>query len=423
MPNPAMQDFFQRLAQLRPTPLPHSPGPRPSNTHIHLPPNFSAFDTVEQAVRSARSEGVRVLGVSNYYDYTVYGEFVGLARDHGLFPLFGTEILCMNQDLQAAGIRINDPANPGRMYLCGKAINAFDPLSGEALGLLDVIRRNDARRMAAMVERMDEIFREAGLPGRITEVDVRLMVMRRHDCPLETVYLQERHVAQAFQEALARAGSPAVQSAILERAYGGPPSAPPDNAVATQNEIRARLMKAGKPAYVEESFVDFDHAVRLIRELGGIPCYPVLADGASPVCEFETDPDDLIARLRERDIFCAEFIPNRNAPETLSGYASALRRAGIVITAGTEHNTRDMLPMAPRCLKGAPIPPDVEELFWEGTCVLAAHLYRRAVGERGLVDGIGSPEEMDYRICEFRKLGEALLEQYLALADSTQAVV
>ena len=32
------------------------------NSHIHLPPNFSAFETVEQAVELAADQGVQVLG-------------------------------------------------------------------------------------------------------------------------------------------------------------------------------------------------------------------------------------------------------------------------------------------------------------------------------------------------------------------------
>ena len=38
------------------------------NTHVHLPPNFSAFETVEDAVGTAAAEGVRVLGASNFHD-------------------------------------------------------------------------------------------------------------------------------------------------------------------------------------------------------------------------------------------------------------------------------------------------------------------------------------------------------------------
>jgi len=64
-------------------------GPRPPprvNAHIHLPPNFSAFESVEKAVNLAAEQGVGALGASNYYDYEVYGDFVHLSsvrdRDH-----------------------------------------------------------------------------------------------------------------------------------------------------------------------------------------------------------------------------------------------------------------------------------------------------------------------------------------------------
>ena len=48
------------------------PSPPKVNSHIHLPPNFSAFDSVQQAVSLANQQGVRVLGASNYYDFSVY---------------------------------------------------------------------------------------------------------------------------------------------------------------------------------------------------------------------------------------------------------------------------------------------------------------------------------------------------------------
>src|SRR5690606_41088026 len=100
-----------------------------TNSHIHLPPNFSAFDTVEQAVTLAASEGIAALGVSNYYDFTVYGQFAELARQRRIFPLFGLEIIAMQDYLREANVRVNDPGNPGKTYLCGKGITRFDKLS------------------------------------------------------------------------------------------------------------------------------------------------------------------------------------------------------------------------------------------------------------------------------------------------------
>jgi hypothetical protein len=384
--------------------------PRPHNTHIHLPPNFSAFDSVAEAVEAASAEGVVMLGVSNYYHYGVYGDFARAARDAGIFPLFGTEIICLVDDLVQRRVRINDPANPGKMYICGKAITRFDPLSAEAETLLGTIREKDSLRMAMMVERLGQVFRDAGFDADLDEAQVKDMVVQRHGCPLDSVYLQERHIAQAFQERMAARLSPELELETLTRAYGGPPKADVADAVATQNEIRSRLMKAGKPGYVEETFVDFDHAYQLILALGGIPCYPVLADGAEPICEFEDTPAALIRRIRQRAIPSAEFIPERNRPEALERYAMALRRAGIFITAGTEHNTRDRIPITPRCKGGVPVPPAVQELFWEGACVLVGHMYRLSRGLAGFPAAADGSH--DDRISSFAALGEAVLRAY-----------
>ena len=118
-----------------------------SNSHIHLPPNFSAFQTVAQAIELSAAQGIRVLGVSNYYDYDVYGDFVEGARKAGIFPLFGLEIICLIDELVRKGIKINDPGNPGKMYVCGKGITRFASFSAEASRLLGIIRHNDSTRM------------------------------------------------------------------------------------------------------------------------------------------------------------------------------------------------------------------------------------------------------------------------------------
>lgn len=59
-----------------------------SNSHIHLPPNFSAFETIEQAVYLAAKQGIRILGASNYYDFSVYQQFTTKAQEKGIFPLY-----------------------------------------------------------------------------------------------------------------------------------------------------------------------------------------------------------------------------------------------------------------------------------------------------------------------------------------------
>jgi hypothetical protein len=392
----------------------YAPAVRPRlNSHIHLPPNFSAFESVARAVELADAQDVRVLGASNYYDYSVYAAFASETARRGIFPLFGLEIIALVDSLVAEGVRINDPGNPGKMYICGKGITRFDPMSETARDLLQVIRDNDSARMAAIAGKMAGIFAAAGLETGLDADAIRQRIVARHGCDMETVTLQERHVAQAFQERLFERVAEDARAGVLERAFGKPPKSAPADAVGVQNEIRSHLMKAGKLAFVPDTFVDFDHAYRLILALGGIPCYPTLADGTDPICEYEAPVERLIADIKARSIAAAEFIPIRNTPEVLSKYVHAMRDAGLFVTAGTEHNTLDLIPIEPTCLGGAPIPEDVQEIFWEGTCVAAAHQYLGAAGLPGFVDGEGRLNPAyasdDARIEGFRRLGAAVI--------------
>ncbi len=387
-----------------------------SNAHIHLPPNFSAFDTVAQAVGLAAEQGIQVLGVSNYYDYQVYREFADEAKRHGIFPLYGLEIITLDDDLLRQGIKINDPGNPGKFYLCGKGITHFAPMDDEACDLLAVIRQSDSERMAQMTEKMASLFAAQGLETGLTASAIKGRVARRHDSPADTVYLQERHLAQAFQEVLFERTDASERSALLEKLFGTASKTDPNEGTALQGEIRSHLMKAGKAAFAEETFVGFDHAYRLILALGGIPSYPTLADGTAPICTFETPVESLIEEIQSRGIHAAEFIPIRNTPEVLGDYVRAMRRAGLVVTAGTEHNTLDLVPIEPTCLNGAPIPEDVRAIFEEGACVVAAHQYLVLSGKPGFVDASGIPNG-DYstaeeRITAFAKLGAELIQRY-----------
>ena len=390
----------------------------PINAHIHLPPNFSAFNTIEQAVDIAAGQGLVALGTSNYYDYRIYNHFAARARDRGIFPLFGIEIIAMIDDLRREQVKLNDPGNPGKVYLCGKGITRFDPLSDRALSLLDTIRRNDSQRMAAMIDAMRNVLARRGLGINLDEDAIIDRIVRRHGCERSSVYLQERHVAQAFQEAIFEATPQPQRIDMLTRLMGASTKVQdPDDAVTVQNELRTHLMKAGRPAFIEETFVTYEHARDLILALGGIPCYPVLVDGASPIGAFETPVDDFIERLKQLDLHAAEFIPTRNAAGTLREYVPALRRAGFIVTAGTEHNTLDMIPLRPACAGGEPIPDEVEAIFREGACIVAAHQYLRSRGEGGYVDDRGrlvadGEAEPEARRAELARLGAAVIRAW-----------
>lgn len=393
-----------------------SRGRMKANSHVHLPPNFSAFQSVEQAVDLAASEGIGVLGASNYYHYGVYADFAAHARKRDIFPLFGLEIIALVDELSRQGVRVNDPVNPGKMYICGKGITRFEEMSREARELIGIIRRSDSRRMAEMIERLSHVFASDGVKTDLDEEAVIDMVVRRHGCPRRWVYLQERHVAQAFQEVLFRLVEGGERTRRLSRILDAPSTAAPDDAVAIQGEIRSHLMKVGKPAYVDESFVGFTQAYRLILALGGIPCYPTLADGAKTICEYERDVEKLIHHVKGRNVHCVEFIPVRNQPDVLARYVKPMRQSGLVVTAGTEHNTLDALAMEPACAGGRRIPEEIQDIFWEGACVVAGHQFLALHGRCGFVDGKGNPnpayETAKGRIEALRALGAAVIRRY-----------
>lgn len=386
------------------------------NCHIHLPPNFSAFQSAREAVDLAAKEGLTILGTSNYYDFGVYARFREHARRRSIYPLFGVEIVARSRGLADRGVRVNDPTNPGKIYLCGKGITRFHPPATSARRLLDTIRRNDSARLARMIDRLESLFAALGTPTGLTADGIIDRVVKRCGYPREWVVLQERHAAQAFQERFFELVAPEDRARRLGEILSAPCKVGPEDAVRVQEEIRSHLMKAGRPAFAAESFIDLANAETLVLELGGIPCYPVLADGAAQPCEYEADPDRLIEHLKGKRVHCAEFIPTRNSRGVLVRYVQKMHKAGLIVTAGTEHNTRSLTSLVATSAGGEAIPDEIEAIFREGALVVAAHQFLSAQGRCGFVDARGelNPEygDQESRIQALRGLGAALVARF-----------
>jgi transposase-like protein len=385
------------------------------NSHIHLPPNFSAFDTVSQAIQLASEQKVQIVGLSNYYDYAVYEDFGRLALQKGIFPLFGLEIIAMQENLRQQGVKVNDPGNPGKTYICGKGITQFQSMTPRAKELIHTIRDNDNKRMTDMTQKLAGVFESHGVKTGLDDKAVIARVAKRHGCDPKTVYLQERHLAQAFQEVFFEKVPAAQRKEKLESVIGTVKNA--DDAVGIQGQIRSSLMKAGKSCFAPEAYLTLNQAKELILELGGIVCYPVLADGAAPGCEYETPVEKLIGTLQSENISMVELVPIRNNPEVLRNYVTAIRKVGIAVVAGTEHNTLDVIAMEPTCLAGTAVPDDLKEIFAEGAYIAAAHQYLALNGKCGFVDNKGKPnpqyKDAQSRIVDLCKIGKAVIAKYL----------
>jgi hypothetical protein len=377
------------------------------NTHVHFPPNFSAFATVEDVLETARTEGARAIGISNFFDQQVYSRFAEQAAAGGVVPLYGLEFITLIDDLAEAGVRVNDPANPGRMYLCGKGIDPFKEKSRAAAATAASIRSGNDERAWKMVDQLTAWFAECGLSTGLDAATITDGVAASAGVPVEWVSLQERHVARAYQEALA--ALPLDERAVvLERAYGGPSKVDLDDPVAVQGELRSRLIKVGTPGFVAEVPLAFADAYDYVLAMDGIPTYPTLADGVDPVCPFEASPQQLAAELLARGIHAAELIPVRNTGACVDAYVAAFTAAGILVMAGTEHNTADRIPLAVACADG-PVSDTARRAFWEATCVVAAHQHLVASGRPGYVDARGN--RTDATVAELAALGASLIEE------------
>ncbi len=357
------------------------------NTHVHLPPNFSAFTTVAEAVQAGADQSVRAMGASNFYDQRVYARFATLAAAQGIRPLYGLEFITQVPDLADQGVRVNDPANPGRMYLTGKGIDPDRSTPDRARHTAAMIRSANDQRAAEMVSRLAGHFASQGFFTGVTAETIIAQVAERAGVPVDWVSLQERHIAQGFQERLAELPR-GERTAVLAKAYGCPAQADIDDPAALQAEIRSRLLKIGTPGFAPEVPLGFDQAYAYIVDMGGIPCYPVLADGADPLCPFEASPDELAQALLARGIHAAELIPIRNHSTVGQRYVRILREAGLIVCAGTEHNTVDRIPLDPAWVDSA-LDDQTRQIFFEAACVIAAHASRVAADQAGYVDAAG----------------------------------
>jgi len=385
------------------------PAFREANGHIHTPFSFSAFDRLETALYMADEEEIAVLGINDFLVTDGYEAFHSACIRHNVFPLFNIEFICLMKEEQKNGIRINDPNNPGRVYISGKGMDY--PFRTEMLyrWQLRKIRRMSQKQMRLMIVKINELLTSVNPSFTITYDGVKERFAKD--------LVRERHLAKAIRHlAIDNFSTAGNQKRFIESLYGGKKSkAGMDDPAALENEIRSNLLKAGGAAYVEEnknSFPDLKKILRLIINAGGIACYPVLLDDASArYTEFEKDPEKLCSSLSSLGIGCIELIPGRNNLSHLRDFVEFFHKKDFVIIFGTEHNTPEIIPLTVSARGSVPLDDSLKRIAWEGVCVVAAHQYLRAQRRQGyvLTDGTLSRDQKN----ELVKLGQMVIEYFL----------
>lgn len=377
------------------------------NAHLHTPYSFSAFSHLEEALDKAVAEGVKVIGINDFYTTAGYDAWAKGCKERGLYPLFNIEFISLNEADQKAGLRVNDPANPGRTYISGKGLaypfKLDDPYASQLAG---VLKESNAQ--------VDAMCRK--LNGILLDVDAGFILdIKWIKNTLTKGMFRERHLAKALRLKVYETcenDEAKIKESFSKIFRGKELKANVTDFAGVENEIRANLLKTGGGAFVPEdpkAFLPMQTVCEIILAAGGIPTYPFLADDAKGgYTDFEGDLERVAKQLTERGFHSVEFISTRNDVHLLEKYASYLHDQGFVVTFGSEHNSPAMELIELFARNNTPLTDKLMQINYEGACVIAAHQHLVAQGLRGYVDADGKADRS--KRAEFVKLGKELIE-------------
>ena len=330
------------------------------NAHLHTPYSFSAFSSIDEALDHALKEGVKVVGINDFYSMEGYGAWNAGCMKRGLFPLFGIEFISLNEEDQAAGLRVNDPNNPGRTYISGKGLNFPVMLQGEPLRQLQAVRAEANAQVEQMCARLNDWLKAEGYDIYLDFNEIREKLTKGS--------IRERHLAKALRIALSSRAQSRDLSTLVEMT---------DDPAKIENTLRSKLLKAGGPAFVPErpeAFLPMKTVQEIIEAAGGIPTYPFLGDDAKGnFTDFEGDLQKAADTLKKRGFRSVEFITTRNTTAVLEQYAGYLEDEGFIVTFGSEHNTPAMEPVRLRTRDASELSDKLKAINWRGACAVAAH--------------------------------------------------
>lgn len=378
------------------------------NGHIHTPHSFSAFSNMEQPFEMAVKEGVSVLGINDFYTTDGYNEFADMAEKYKVFPLFNIEFMALQKNLQKAGIRVNDPSNPGRTYFSGKGLRQPAKMGENSVAKIKQLQEESNRQTYEMVDKLNTFFAEKGIRIRFDAAELQKRLAKN--------LFRERHIAQAVRIAVfEKENTDFGRAYLLNQIFDGKIiKSAIDDVAGLENEIRGHLLKAGGAAFVPEdpkAFLSLEEVQELIVDAGGIPCYPVLLDfGNENFTNYEADKEKLLAELKSKNVFSIELIPGRNQFNILKDFVNYFNKNSFVITFGSEHNTPKLDPIKVTVGRGIELDEELKQINYEGTAVIAAHQYLLAKGEEGyLKNGIAKTKEK----AAFVELGKAVIAYFL----------
>jgi hypothetical protein len=378
------------------------------NAHLHTPYSFSAFESMEQIFQLAQNEGVKILGINDFNTTEGYKAWAEKCTEYKIFPLFNAEFIALSVVDQGNGITINDPKNPGRIYLSGKGMAFPFKLEEPYLSVLNKIQQNSNSQVFAMCNALNSYLKSMG-EGIHLDND---FVMKEFTMGM----IRERHLAKALRikvfETVSDEGG---RLKMLNSILGKEMITDLHNHTVIEGALRDKLLKSGGAAFIEETdemFPDFEKVKKLILNGGGIPTYPLLADSLNGgFTAYEGDKFQLLEDLRKKGFHSVEFIPNRNSMAVLEEYSIFFAENGFIVTFGSEHNTPELIPLKLHTVNGDELSPILKQINYNGACAIAAHQYLVATTGSGYLDADGKPGLFNWG--ELIKLGDSVIKSFI----------
>lgn len=386
------------------------------NAHVHTPYSFSAFDSIDHALHLAAKENVRCVGINDFYTTAGYQEWAEKCTKYKIMPLFNIEFVGLSELEQNCGIRINDPSNPGRIYISGKGLSYPFKLEEPYYSELQGLTAKSNNQSKAMCSTSNAHFKRLGVGFEMSYTKILNESTKG--------MVRERHLAKALREiVLDIEKDDDGRKRLLTKLFDGKEleSEITDN-VSLENEIRSKLFKSGGISFIPETpdmFLNLEKVTKIILKSGGLPTYPLLANSVNGgFTEFEEDKEALLKTLEEKGIYSVEFITNRNTMDVLEEYATFFMENGFLVTLGSEHNTPELIPMKLFDKSGADLSPKLKDINYRSASILIAHQYMYARTGEGYLDSKGKPKLESFS--DYMNLGKAIIEHFFKIENRIQ---
>ena len=207
------------------------------NNHIHTPYSYSAFKDISQIFHMAVQENIALLGINDFYTTAGYEEFYRLSLKNGVMPLFNIEFMGLVKEWQEQDFRVNDPKNPGRVYLTGKGLSYPLIMGAKSRQQLESLKHHSEVQVRKMVDKLNAFFHDLTIPLELNFDELKQKYVKE--------LVRERHVATALREKIFEIAS--TQEAVIElltNIYEGKShQADLDDHAALENELRSNLLK------------------------------------------------------------------------------------------------------------------------------------------------------------------------------------